>query len=115
VVVVDLLRRLILAQAAKRGPTNDGPTVRPLLEQARHRVSICCMVADGDFDIELNHTFIRQVLRADSIIPAKRGKKTWRLPGVRAQMRADFSAARYRPRRWSTPSSPRPRSNSRHV
>jgi hypothetical protein len=38
VVVVDLPRRLILAQVAKPGPTNDGATLRPLLERARHLV-----------------------------------------------------------------------------
>jgi hypothetical protein len=49
-------------------------------------------VADGEFDSERNHTCIRQVVGADSSIPAKRGKKTWRLHGVRAQMRANFPA-----------------------
>jgi hypothetical protein len=36
--------------------------------------------------------------RGHSIIPAKRGKSTWQLHGIRAQMRANFPAARYRPR-----------------
>lgn len=98
VVVVDLARHIILAQAAKRGPTNDGATLRPLLERARHLAPIRCVLADGEFDSELNHTFIRQIVGADSIIPAKRGKKTWHLHGVRAQMRAAFPAARYRQR-----------------
>jgi hypothetical protein len=53
VVVVDLPRRLILAQAAKRGPTNDGPTLRPLLDGARHVAPIRCVLADGEFDSEL--------------------------------------------------------------
>ncbi len=56
------------------------------------------MLADAEFDSELNHAFIRQVVGADSIIPAKRGKKTWRLHGVRAQMRANFPAVPYRQR-----------------
>ena len=98
VVVVDLPRRLILAQVAKPGPTNDGATLRPLLEQARHLAPIRRVLADGEFDSELNHTFIRQVVGADSIMPAKRGKKTWRLHGIRAQMRADFPAVPYRQR-----------------
>ncbi|HEU5347646.1 MAG TPA: transposase, partial [Ktedonobacterales bacterium] len=98
VVVVDLPRRIILAQAAKRGPTNDGATLRPLLEQARHLTPIRCVLADGEFDSALNHTFVRQVVGADSIIPAKRGKQTWRLHGIRAQMRANFPAVPYRQR-----------------
>lgn len=56
------------------------------------------MLADGEFDSELNHTFIRQVIGADGIILAKRGRKPWRLHGVRAQMRADFPATHYRQR-----------------
>jgi hypothetical protein len=35
---------------------------------------------------------------ADSIIPAKRGKSTWQLHGIRAQMRASFPTVRYRQR-----------------
>jgi hypothetical protein len=42
--------------------------------------------------------YIRNQLGADSIILAKRGKSTWQLHRIRAQMRANFPAARYRPR-----------------
>lgn len=76
VVVVNLLRRLILTHVAKPGPTNDGATMRPLLERVRHLAPVRLVLADGEFDSELNHTFIRQVVGADSIIPAKRGKRT---------------------------------------
>jgi hypothetical protein len=95
---VDLPRRLILAQAAKPGPTNDGATLRPLLDQARRLAPIRCVLADAEFDSELNHTFIRQTVGAMSIIPAKRGKRSWHLHGVRAQMRADFPRTPYRQR-----------------
>jgi hypothetical protein len=98
VVVVDVPRRLILAQDAKPGPTNDGASLRPLLEQVRHLAAVRLVLADGEFDSELHHTFIRQVIGAESSIPATRGKRTWHLHGVRAQMRADFPAERYRQR-----------------
>jgi hypothetical protein len=66
VVVVDLSRRLILEQVAKPGLTNDGATLRPCLsKRATGRLFAMCQ-ADGD----LNHTFIRQVVGVDSIIPA---------------------------------------------
>jgi hypothetical protein len=81
---VNLPRQIVLAQAAKRGRTNDDATLCPLLEQARHLVPSRCVLADGEFDSGLNHTFIRQVVDATSIIRAKRGKQTWRLHGVRA-------------------------------
>jgi len=54
-----------------------------------------CVLADAEFDSERNHTFCREQLKADSIIPAKRGKNTWKIHGVRAQMRADFPRAKY--------------------
>jgi len=52
--------------------------------------------ADAEFDSERNHTYIRQQLEAQSVIPAKRGKKTWRIGGVRAEMRRAFSRRLYR-------------------
>ncbi len=76
VVAVDLPRRLILAQVAKPGPTDDGATLRPLLEQARHLAPIHRVLADAECDRERNHTFIRLVVGADRSIPATRGKKT---------------------------------------
>ncbi len=60
--------------------------------------AIRLVVADAEFDSERNHHHIRDHLGAGSIIPAKRGKPTWRLHGIRAQMRANFPTARYRPR-----------------
>jgi hypothetical protein len=89
-VVVDLDRQLVLAQRAHSGPTNDGANLRPLIDTA-HRVSaIGLVLADAEFDSELNHTHIRQHLHARSVIPAKRGKRSWNIHGVRAQMREHF-------------------------
>ena len=45
------------------------------------------MLADAEFDSKRNHTYIRQRLGAQSVIPARLGKKTWRVRGVRAKMR----------------------------
>jgi hypothetical protein len=48
-----------------------------------------------------NQTFLRQIVGADSSIPAvatTRGTRTWQLQGVRAQMRADFPVAPSRQR-----------------
>lgn len=97
-VVVDLQRQLVLAQKAHAGPTNDGANLRPLLDTAHTVSSIGLVLADAEFDSELNHTHIRQRLGARSVIPAKRGKKTWRIHGVRAQMRNHFPRRLYRRR-----------------
>ena len=46
-------------------------------------------MVDAEFDSERNHTYIRQRLRAQSVIPAQRGKKTWRVRGVRVRQLTD--------------------------
>jgi hypothetical protein len=55
-------------------------------------------LADAEFDSERHHRHIRDHLGADRIIPATRGTSTGQLHGIRAQMRANFPAARYRQR-----------------
>jgi Transposase DDE domain len=56
------------------------------------------VLADAEFDSERKHTYIRQQLGAQSVIPAKRGNKTWRIRGVRAEMRRSFPRRLYRRR-----------------
>jgi hypothetical protein len=73
------------------GPTNDGANLRPLVDTAQTVSSIGLVLADAEFDSELNHTHIRQQLGARSIIPAKRGKRSWRIHGVRTGMRTHFA------------------------
>ena len=100
-VAVDLDRQLVLAQKAHAGPTNDGANLRPLVDAAHTVSTIGLVLADAEFDSELNHTHIRQQLGARSVIPAKRGKKTWRIHGVRAEMRDHFPRRLYRRRALS--------------
>jgi hypothetical protein len=52
-------------------------------------------VTDAEFVSERNLQHIRQVIGADIIVPAKRGKAGWYVRGIRAQMRAAFSKVRY--------------------
>jgi Transposase DDE domain/Transposase domain (DUF772) len=93
--VVDLKRQLILAQSARQAPWNDCAHLPELVSQAHAQTPVGCVLADAEFDSERNHTFVRQQLHALSIIPAKRGKKTWRIHGVRAQMRNHFPRQQY--------------------
>jgi hypothetical protein len=96
---IDVSWRVIVAQKAHAGPTNDCATLPSLLNEiARGSQRIGVVVADAEFDSERNHQHIRQQLGAESIIPAKRSKAAWKLTGVRAQMRAHFPAERYRQR-----------------
>jgi IS5 family transposase len=95
---VDTRLRIILAQKAHRGPVNDCARLRPLLDEVVQNISIGKVVADAEFDSERNHRHIREQIGAESIIPAKRGKATWKLHGIRAQMRAAFPVEAYRHR-----------------
>ena len=96
--VVDLDRQLILAQGARPGPWNDCANLPTLVGAANQVTRIGLVLADAEFDSERNHTYARKQLRARSIIPAKRGKKTWRIRGVRAEMRQAFPRQQYRRR-----------------
>ncbi len=93
--VVDLKRQLILAQSARQAPWNDCAHLPELVAQAHAHTPVGCVLADAEFDSERNHTFVRQQLHALSVIPAKRGKKTWRIHGVRAEMRNHFPRQKY--------------------
>lgn len=98
VVVADLDQQFLLAQLARRGPWNDCANLPAVVETAAQRAPIGLVLADAEFDSERNHTYIRQQLGARSVIPAKRGKKTWHLHGVRAEMRRAFPQHIYRRR-----------------
>ena len=95
VVVVETKHQLLLAQIAKRGPYNDCALLRPLLDIAHQVMPASLVLADAEFDSERNHKHIREIHHMRSIIPAKRGKKTWQLKGVRAQMKSSFPAKQY--------------------
>lgn len=94
-IVIDVLRRCVLAQAARQGPYNDCATLRPLVSAAHEVIPIGLVLADAEFDSERNHRHIRDTLGADSVIPAKRGKADWKIKGVRAQIRKRFPRKRY--------------------
>ena len=98
VVAVDWDRQCVLAQMARRGPWNDCGSLPAVVQTASQHTRIGWVLADAEFDRERNHTYIRQRLRAQSVLPAKRGKKTWRLRGVRAEMRRAFPRCLYRHR-----------------
>jgi hypothetical protein len=85
-VAVDGERQLILAQLAKRGPTNDSPTLRPLVAMGQYV---------GEIASERNHRVLREVVGAESIIPARRGKAEWKKQGIRAEMAAHFPTEKY--------------------
>src|SRR5579859_2109580 len=92
--VVDVDRQLILAQSARQGPWNDCVNLPSLVAEAHRHTIVGCVLADAEFDSERNHTFCRQQLKADSIIPAKHFTSR-RATGVRGQMRENFPRDRH--------------------
>jgi hypothetical protein len=98
VVVADLDPQFLFSQIARRGPWNDCANLPVVVQAASERTPIGLVLADAEFDSESNHTNIRRELGAQSVIPAKRGKKTWRIHGVRAEMRRSFPQRLYRRR-----------------
>jgi Transposase DDE domain len=98
VVVADLDQQLLLSQTARRGPWNDCGSLPAVVERASEQTRIGLVLADAEFDSQRNHTYIRRHLGARSVIPAKRGKKSRRVRGVRAEMRRAFPRKVYRRR-----------------
>ncbi len=95
---VEVDRRVILAQTARRGPTHDRAILRPLVDTARQHGAIGLVLADAECDRERHHQYVRYVVQAKSVIPAKRGAATWHIQGIRAHMRQEFPAHLYRRR-----------------
>ena len=87
--VVDLKRQLILAQGTRQAPWNDCASLPALVTAAHRHTPIACVLADAEFDSERNHTFCRQQLKANSVIPARR-RSSCRASAVRLEMRQHF-------------------------
>ena len=98
VVVANLDQQFLPSQSARRGPWNDCANLPTVVHTASKRTRIGLVLADAEFDSERNQTHIRRQLGAQSVIPAKRGKRTWCVRGVRAEMRRAFPHRIYRRR-----------------
>lgn len=113
-VVADLDKQLLLAQSARRMPWNDCAHL-PTLVGSAHQVTLVGLVlADTEFDSERNYTYVRQRLKGQSIIQARREKRTWRIREARAQMCREFPNANMCGAPWSIACSVRPNASSHH-
>lgn len=83
----DLDLQFGLSQLVRRGPWHDCANLPPVVQAVAEQSPIGLVLADAEFDCERIHTHIRKQVGAQSGIPAKRGKKTWRIRGVSAPMR----------------------------
>jgi len=99
-VVCDTDSHLILGYRAGRGPRPDVDEFRPLVNEAQRRVRLSQLMADAGYDSEPNHCFAREEQQIRSVIPAKHGRPTDKLPTGRYRrlMKLRFNRIAYRRR-----------------
>ena len=83
----------ILAVKASIGGGSDAPDFGPLLEQSCRRAKVQTAVADAGYDSEENHRVARVDLKVRSVIPAKIGRPSAKLPAghYRRLMKSRFA------------------------
>lgn len=87
----------IFASHAGRGPRPDVDEFRPLVAEALRIVQLSQLAADAGYDSEPNHKFARDKHGIRTIIPAKHGRPTAKLPAGRYRrlMKVRFDRAAY--------------------
>jgi transposase len=100
-VVCDCQSHIILSTLRKRGPTPDINQLRQTLRPAVGRAQIKTLLADAGYDSEANHTFTREQLGIETIIPPRHGRPSIRPPTgkYRRLMREELDTERYG-QRW---------------
>jgi hypothetical protein len=99
-IVCDTDDHFLLAFHAGRGPRPDVDEFRPLLGQALQVARISQIAADAGYDSEPNHRAAREDHGVRTIIPAKHGRPTQKLPSgyYRRLMKTRFDRKAYRRR-----------------
>ena len=97
----DCRNHAILSAITTRGPSVDVNQFCKVLQPATEKVRMDCVLADAGYDSEGNHRYARQCHHIETIIPAKLGRPTTKLPRglYRRQMRTHFDQERYG-QRW---------------
>jgi hypothetical protein len=90
----------IFASHAGRGPRPDVDEFRPLVAETLRIVQLSQLAADAGYDSEPNHKFARDKHGIRTIIPAKHGRPTAKLPAGRYRrlMKVRFDRGAYRRR-----------------
>jgi hypothetical protein len=99
-VVCDGDEHFILACRVGRGPRPDVDEFRPLVAEALQTIRLSQLAADAGYDSEPNHRFARDEHGVRTIIPAKHGRPTDKLPAGRYRrlMKVRFDRPAYRRR-----------------
>jgi Transposase DDE domain len=99
-VICDTSDHFILAGQVGRGPRPDVDEFRSLVAEALRIVRLAQLAADAGYDSEPNHQFARDGHGIRTIIPAKHGRPTEKLPSGRYRrlMKLRFDRRAYRRR-----------------
>ncbi|WP_197531361.1 transposase [Posidoniimonas corsicana] len=73
-VLSDCTSHLVLAVVHDKGPSCDVRHFREAFDQARRRIPIQTLLADGGYDSEANHRHCREACGVRSLIPARLGR-----------------------------------------
>jgi len=100
-IVVDCEEHIILSTHVGEGPKPDVDELVPLMENLSTMVWPQTMLLDAGYDSESNHELLRDYLEIESIIPAKIGRPTNKLPTGkwRCEMTLHFEEETYG-QRW---------------
>lgn len=100
--VVDIHQQFILIVSVRRGPDNDNKDFIPSYKKLNRLDgrNLEQVLADKGYDSEANHEFIRDVLDADTIIPARRNhSKDYKTKGkYRREMKKGYCKKAYNQR-----------------
>ena len=79
-IVVDCKSHIILSHVRGQGPRPDVDQLLPLMENMTGQVVPDQLLLDAGYDSEQNHEMLREYLEIESVIPAKIGRPTNKLP-----------------------------------
>ncbi len=96
----ELKKQLVTSVKLRRGPCDDNRDFKPVARKAHRFKPIKVGIGDKAFDDEKNHVFLREELRAQSIIPARyEDVPVWRTRGrYRKEMKRGYSKKAYHQR-----------------
>jgi hypothetical protein len=98
-IVVDIDQQVITGFMISKSRVHDSQHAFPLLKKCHKLHKSECYIMDRGYDSEKMHRFIRETLKADSIIPARSWKNTENIWGkYRKEMTNNFDFVRYRKR-----------------
>jgi len=81
-ITADVEKQVILASRPRKDKGHDTLDFVPLVRRTSHVAGITTVIADKGYDSETNHEFVRNVIRAKTVIPVRRmGRKPYKVSG----------------------------------